>query len=161
MLKTIRTRLPIVLMLLVGAIFAGRAALAGDPGNIKSVQALHEAFGKGDIAGLVAGVAGDVRWEVVGRASDCPCLGVRMGKAGVEEFFKVLGSTYDVTEFAPKDFYADGDKVFVLGHYAETDKATKKSFESDFVHVFTLKNGKVSAFQEYSDTAKEAEAHRG
>ena len=38
MLKTIRTRLPIVLMLLVGAIFAGRAALANDLGNIKSAR---------------------------------------------------------------------------------------------------------------------------
>ena len=160
MQKFLRTSLPIVLALLFLAPFGGRLAMADDAGNVKAVQALYDAFGKGDVAGLVAGVADDVRWDVVGRPSDCPCLGVRTGKSGVEDFFKTLGSLYDVSEFAPKDFYPSGDKVFVLGHYAETHKATKKSFESDFVHVFTYKNGKVSTFQEYSDTAKEAEANR-
>ena len=160
MLKSIRGFLPILAMSAMIAVFGGRAALANDPPNVKAVQDFYEAFGKGDLSGLVAGLSEDVRWEVVGRASDCPCMGVRSGKAGVAEFFQVLGSTYDVSEFSLREFHGDGDKVFVLGHYAQTNKATKKGFDSDFVHVFTFKGGKVSAFQEYTDTAKEVEANR-
>ena len=32
---------------------------------------------------------------------------------------------------------------------------------ADFVHIFTVKDGKVSGFQEFTDTATFAEAYRG
>ncbi len=36
-------------------------------GNITLVQSLYAAFGRGDIATIVAAMAPDVNWEVVGR----------------------------------------------------------------------------------------------
>ena len=48
---------------------------------------------------------------------------------------------------------AQGDKVVALGHYRAVTKATGKTFESDFVMVFTLRGGKVAAFQEFTDSA--------
>ena len=156
MLKFLRAAAPILFALS----FAALPAAAEDVPNVKAVQALYAAVDKGDIAAVVAGVSDDVRWEVVGRRSDCPCMGVRNGKAGVAEFFSIVVATYDFNEFTPKNFYGVGDKVFVLGHYAETNKLTKKGFDSDFVHVFTFRDGKISMFQEYLDTAKEAEAAR-
>jgi ketosteroid isomerase-like protein len=50
------------------------------------------------------------------------------------------------------EFIATGDKVVTLGHYTGTTSA-KKSFDSDFAMVFTLKNGKVTHFQEFCDSA--------
>jgi uncharacterized protein len=49
----------------------------------------------------------------------------------------------------------------VLGHYKWTVRKTGKAVAADFVHIFTIKNGKVSGFQEFTDTATFAEAYRG
>jgi ketosteroid isomerase-like protein len=132
-----------------------------DTPGIALVKSLYAAFGKGDIATIVAAVTADVDWESIGRASDFPTLGPRKGPAGVGEFFKTVGSNLTFSEFSPKEFYAVGDKVFVLGSYAMTVKKTGKAVQSDWVHIFTIANGKVKIFREFLDTARAAEAYRG
>jgi len=139
---------------------AAAHAQAGDGPGIAQVKGLYAAFGKRDIAAIVAALAPDVDWTVVGRASDVPTFGTRKGPAAVQEFFALVDSSYTFTEFSPKEFYAAGDKVFVLGHYALTVKKTGKSMASDWLHVFTIQGGKVTAFREFLDTARAAEAFR-
>ncbi len=78
-----------------------------------------------------------------------------------QEFFDTLAKTQDATEFSPREFYPSGDKVFVLGHYAWKLRKTGRTVESDFIHIFTVKGGKVVQFREFTDTAKFAEAYRG
>lgn len=131
-----------------------------DNANTKLVQSLYAAFGRGDIATIIAALAPDVAWESVGRPSDFPALGARKGQAAVQEFFKIVGDQLSFTEFSPKEFYAVDDKVFALGHYAMTVKATGRVNASDWAHIFTIRNGKVTAFREFGDTAQLAEAAR-
>jgi ketosteroid isomerase-like protein len=38
-------------------------------------------------------------------------------------------------------------------------RKTRKPVNADFVHVFTVKNGKVTPFREFTDTAQFAEAN--
>jgi ketosteroid isomerase-like protein len=42
--------------------------------------------------------------------------------------------------------------VFAIGTYRGTGVATGKNFEAAFVHVWRMKNGKVSGFRTYTDT---------
>jgi hypothetical protein len=147
---------------------AASAALVGtahaqgaDTPNVALVKNLYAAFGKGDIPTIIAALAPDVSWEAVGRNSDFPTFGLRKGPAAVQEFFVLVGSNLDFSDFSPKEFYPIGDKVFVLGHYAMTVKKTGKKMESDWAHVFTIAGGKVVAFREFLDTARAAEAYRG
>jgi hypothetical protein len=48
-----------------------------------------------------------------------------------------------------------------MGHYAWTIKKTGRKVAADWIHVFTIKDGKVTAFREFTDTAQFAEAFRG
>jgi ketosteroid isomerase-like protein len=48
----------------------------------------------------------------------------------------------------------------VLGHYVWHVKATGKVWESDFAHVLTVRDGKVTRWQEYTDTAALGDAFR-
>jgi ketosteroid isomerase-like protein len=148
---------------LVVACAGGSVAMAqgADAPNVALVKSLYAAFGKGDIATIVAAVAADVDWSVNGRASDVPTFGARKGQAAVQEFFALVASSYTFSEFLPKEFHAVSDKVFVLGRYAMTVKKTGKPAESDWVHIFTIAGGKVTAFREFLDTARAAEAFRG
>jgi ketosteroid isomerase-like protein len=129
--------------------------------NVATVQNMYAAFGRGDVATIIGALTPDIDWTCNGRQSDFPTFGSRKGPNEVGGFFKTVAETNDFSEFSPREFYADGDKVIVLGHYAMTVKKTGKKFASDWVHVFTFKTGKVAKFQEFLDTAQAAEAFRG
>ena len=49
----------------------------------------------------------------------------------------------------------------MLGSYSLKLKKTGKPVASEWVHVFTFKDGKVTRFREHTDTAQFAEAYRG
>lgn len=50
--------------------------------------------------------------------------------------------------------------MFVIGHYGITARTTGKHFESDWVHVFTIEDGRCLMFQEFTDTAAFLKAGR-
>lgn len=129
--------------------------------NVKLVQTMYSAFGKGDIAGVIGALSVDAKWESVGRSTDYPGLGKRKGRDAVQEFFGVVAEHIAFSEFSPREFYDVGDKVFVLGHFAGALKKTGHPFATDFVHVFTAQGGKVTDFKEFYDTAQVAEGYRG
>ena len=129
--------------------------------NIAHVQSLYAAFGRGDVATIIAGASPDIDWESVGRQSDFPAFGPRKGAKEVQEFFKTVAENEDFSDFTPREFYAADDRVFVLGSYTLKVKKTGKPVASEWVHVFTLKDGKVTRFREHTDTAQFAEAYRG
>jgi ketosteroid isomerase-like protein len=122
--------------------------------NTKVVQDAYAAFGRGDIATLLSHMTDDVEWRpVIGTAAHVPFSGARKGKPSVAEFFKIVAETEDFEQFEPREFIAQGDTVVAVGHYRAVTKATGKRFDSDFAMVFTLTNGKVSAFREFTDSA--------
>jgi hypothetical protein len=122
--------------------------------NIKTVQAAYAAFGRGDIAGVLDTMADDIHWQpVLGTARHVPFSGERRGKASVAEFFKIVGDSEAFEQFEPREFIAQGNTVVAIGHYRAVTKATGKRFDVDFVMVFTLRDGKVSAFREFTDSA--------
>lgn len=42
--------------------------------------------------------------------------------------------------------------MVVLGHYVWTVKSTGAQFESDWTHIFTVREGKVVNFREFFDS---------
>lgn len=130
-------------------------------GNIDLIQDLYAAFLRGDIGTIVAAVTLDVHWSVNGRQTDFPVLDTFKGPREVEKFFALVSEHERISEFAPQQFHAVDDKVFVHGRYASTLTRTGRKIESDWLHVFTIRGGKVAAFKEFSDTAQFAEAFRG
>ncbi len=128
--------------------------------NISTLQSLYAAYGRGDIKGLLSACTPDVRWESGGGGADFPVFGVRTGIAGVEDFVRTVAEIVDFSEFSPREFHADKDKVFVLGHYAVTMKKSGRKADADWIHVFTFRGGKVASFREFTDTALFVAAYR-
>jgi ketosteroid isomerase-like protein len=129
--------------------------------NVTFVQSLYAAFARGDIATIVAGLAPDVDWRVNGNRSDYPLFGSRKGPREVQAFFEDIPKLQDFSEFTPREFLAAGERVFVLGHYAATIRKTGRKAETDWVHIHTVRDGKVAAFAEFTDTAQFAQAWKG
>jgi hypothetical protein len=128
--------------------------------NINLVQSMYAAFGRGDVDTIIAATMPDIDWETVGRPSDFPDFGPRRGQNAVREFFAIVAKELTFSEFSPNEFHAVDDKVFVLGHYKMTVSKTGKGIDSDWIHIFTIGNGKVVSFREFLDTAQAAEAYR-
>lgn len=128
--------------------------------NLDLVRTAYANFQKGDISAIIAVMDEDVEWKLPGSTEDIAILGTRHGRDGVADFFATLASTEEVLQFEPREFLAQGDRVVVLGHYSWRVIATGRVAESDWAHVFTVRDGKVKAFQEYSDTASLVEAYR-
>jgi uncharacterized protein len=121
--------------------------------NTKTVQEAYAAFGRGDVQGILDRLTDDVIWKpVYGAAAHVPTSGERRGKAAVATFFKQVAEHVNFLTFEPKEFIATGDKVVALGHYT-AKTPIGKSFDADFAMVFTLTNGRVSHFQEFTDSA--------
>jgi ketosteroid isomerase-like protein len=121
--------------------------------NKKTVQDMYAAFGRGDIQSLMDSLSDDIVWiGVYGTGPHVPTSGERRGKAAVSKFFDQVAKNLNFSRLEPKEFIAAGDKVVTLGHYTATT-AAKKSYDSDFSMVFTLKGGKVTHFQEFCDSA--------
>jgi ketosteroid isomerase-like protein len=128
--------------------------------NVAVAQIAYAAYARGDIPAVLEVLTPDVEWHSTGRPEDFPALGPRKGLAAVQDFFNTVGQHIQFSEFSPQEFYADRDKVFVLGHYTVMVKNTGRKFTSDWIHIFSFRGGRVAQFREFLDTAKLASAFR-
>jgi uncharacterized protein len=107
--------------------------------NIAFVKSLYVAFQQRRIETILDAVAPNVDWQTVGRAKDYPAFGPRKGRAAVEEFFGIVAENETFSEFSPREFFCDSDRVFAFGRYAGTMKKSGRPFETEWVHVFTIR----------------------
>lgn len=121
--------------------------------NLDVVRSLYAAFGRGDLEGILAPLDPEVSWRTPG-APDLPTGGLRQGIPAVREFFGLLLSTLDITDFQPGDFLAAGDKVVVLGTSREGPRGSGRLVDFRWVHVFTFRNERIVAFEEPADVSE-------
>ncbi|HEV7473181.1 MAG TPA: nuclear transport factor 2 family protein [Pyrinomonadaceae bacterium] len=127
--------------------------------NKSIVNQAYNNFKTGNIDGLLNLMADDVTWTLP-EMEGVPFAGIRTGRAGVGEFFATLAAVEDSLRFESRELVAEGDKVIALGSYDWRVKTTAREFSGDFAHVWTIRDGKVVAFQEYTDTAAVRDAHQ-
>jgi ketosteroid isomerase-like protein len=116
------------------------------------VQEAYQAFGRGDVPALLNLCADDIDWELVGSAG-LAYAGRRQNKQGVADFFAAVAKLDAIHQFEPREFIEAGEHVTVLGWERSKAIDTGHDFESDWVHVFTVKNGKVARWRGFFNTA--------
>ncbi|MDP9354547.1 MAG: nuclear transport factor 2 family protein [Chloroflexota bacterium] len=120
--------------------------------SVDVVQRCYEAVGRGDVPAVLDLLTDDVEWTLQG-PSAIPFAGLRRGRAGVAEFFSLVGDTLDFHQFEPHEFVAAGDTVVVLGYERSLVKPTGRTFEQEWTHVYTVRDGKIARFRAFEDTA--------
>jgi uncharacterized protein len=125
--------------------------------SLQVVKEGYAAFSRGDIPGLLALMAEDVDWIIPG--TGFPLAGTYRGRDGVANFFQKLAVETEILDFQPREFIADGDRVLVVGWERAKVKATNRTVEVDWVMSFTIRNGKIAIFREYTDTKALADAY--
>jgi ketosteroid isomerase-like protein len=66
--------------------------------------------------------------------------------------FARIGGDWDGFAAVSDELIDGGDTIVSLGNYSGTFKGTGKPMRAQFVHVFRVKNGKITGFQQYADT---------
>jgi uncharacterized protein len=118
--------------------------------NLEAIQGVYAAFAKGDIAGVLGVLSPDIAWT---EAEGFPYGGTYHGPDAVlDGVFMRIGSEWDGFAAIPDEFIDAGETIVVLGKYSGTYKTTGKSFQANFAHVWKLRDGKSSNFQQYTDT---------
>lgn len=120
--------------------------------NVDVVRRGYEAFGRGDIEGLLGLLDEQIQWVTPG-PPELATSGRRTGRQEVGSFFGAVNDLFDIQRFEPAEFIAQGDRVIVLGSETARARSTDALLELDWVHVFTVRDGRVVAFQEHFDTA--------
>lgn len=123
--------------------------------NTQVVKDAYAAFGRGDVKTILELLTDDVQWEgVKGAEGVARHSGVRRGKPAVAEFFGQVGSDIAFDQFEPREFVAQGDAVVAVGRYRGAVRSSGGRFDADWVMIFNFRDGKVSRFREFTDSAQ-------
>ena len=128
--------------------------------NVELIEKAYAAFAHGDIAAILEMLTPDVQWGFEG-PDTIPFAGIFVGPGQVAKFFAALATTQTDHKLSISEFIAQGDKVASVGRYSAVVTGTGKRIDSAVAHVFTIRDGKISRFLDFGNTAQMAEAYTG
>jgi len=126
--------------------------------NVEHVKREYAAFLEDDLDTVLDMSDPDIEYrypEVEGLTYS----GLWRGREEVRRFFEVHDEADEVLELRPTEMVAQGDKVVVLGTFRGRAVPTGREWTTDFVHVYTIREGKTRRFESYFDTAAFLVAH--
>jgi uncharacterized protein len=124
--------------------------------NIKNIQAMYGAFGRGDVQAILESLTEDVKWGIQSRSNagkSVPWHEQLVGKRNVPKFFTALATNMDFTRFEPQAFVANDEYVYSTVVFEATLKKSGKKLAMTVLHRFAFKNGRVAEWVGTEDTA--------
>ena len=120
--------------------------------NVKTIHAVYEAFGRGDVAAILDALTDDVDWASESSSTEVPWWGVRHGKEQVTEFFTQLAANEEVLEFTPIAMVGAGDDVLTVVRYRAKATKTGKTVDMEIHHHFHFSDTLISRYRGSEDT---------
>lgn len=122
--------------------------------NIKTIENVYDAFGRGDVAAILDVVTDDVDWATETTSTAAPWYGPHRGKDAVADFFTEFGTTMDVEEFTPVAYAATDTDVLTVVRFTARNRANGRSATMDLHHWFVFRDGKIAFYRGTEDTAQ-------
>ena len=126
--------------------------------NREIIMALYAAFDSGEMDAVLALMAEDIVWHEAENnkwADGNPYVGPQAIAAGV---FARVPDEYDSFVVEVGHVVAEGDTVVMQGRYRARVKGSGVEIAPQIVHWWTVKDGKISTFQQHVDTFALAKA---
>ena len=129
--------------------------------NVAVIDGLYQAFAKGDIPAALEPMDAGIVWneaESFPYADKNPYVGPEAVLNGV---FARIGAEWEYWNLTDIELHdVSGNKVLATLRYDAKHKATGKTIDSQTAHLWTLEDGKITAFQQFTDTKQAGEAVR-
>jgi ketosteroid isomerase-like protein len=123
--------------------------------SVEFLTGLYAAFGRGDVPAVLGGFADDIEWHV---AEGMPYGGLYRGAdAVVQNVFGPIATDVEGFAITVEEFVGSGDTVAAVVRYTGTGKVTGKSLDVPVVHVWDIRDGKITRFRQFIDTVRFAE----
>lgn len=119
--------------------------------NIKIIQQMYKDFGTGNMQAVLSNFDNDVVWVRPGEPH-IPFAGTFVGIPGLAKMFGIISQTIKIKEFHPKQILGHDDIVVVIGADEADVIETGKSYLSEWVYVYTLRDKKITHVQVYLDS---------
>ena len=122
--------------------------------TLETMKAAYAAFGRNDPSVLFGAMDPGIEWneaEGTALADRNPYLGPQAIGEGV---FGRMMAAIDGFTAVPGTFIDGGDHIVVLGRYSGTMKANGAALDAPFCHVYRFRDGRVVAFQQFTDTGQ-------
>lgn len=134
-------------------VFMQQLGIASSPDNVSIIKGIYNSFGAGDIDGVLATFDPKIVWneaENFPYADGNPYIG---GEAIVSGVFAKLGGEWDNWSLTDLELHdMSNNMVLATGRYNATYKKNSEKLDVQMTHLWTLNNGKVIKFQQYTDT---------
>ncbi|MGB3625052.1 MAG: nuclear transport factor 2 family protein [Henriciella sp.] len=122
------------------------------------VKGVYQGFEYGDMDAVTASFSRDIIWN---EAENSP-YSDQNPYEGADEIvtglFARLGGEWDFFNAVPSEFISESDKVVAIGRYTAKHARSGKEMDIPFVHVWTVEDGEITGFQQYTDTLGHTEA---
>ena len=126
--------------------------------NSEIIKGLYANFAAGNVPGVLEALDPNIVWNEAENfiyADKNPYNGPT---AIVEGVFSRIGSEWEYFNVTDRQITEMANNmVLMAGRYNAKHKTTGKLLNSQAAHVWTLNNGKVTRFQQYTDTKQAAE----
>ncbi len=126
--------------------------------NLEIAKEAYAAYVRGEIESVVRDYATeDVEYHFPGPAV-VPYYGAWRGHAGLLEFFAAIDGAFEILAWEAREFFANDDRIAVYGYAKSRVKATGKVVEDEWMHLLTMRDGKIARLQGFENTAESAAA---
>jgi hypothetical protein len=115
------------------------------------VQQFYDVLDRGDVPAILDALDPEVQWQA---PESVPWGGIFHGHAGFQEFLgKLLDQPVEWGREIREMLDTGSDKVVALLAFTGRPRNGQPEFEVPEVHVWTVRDGKVSGLEAYFDTA--------
>lgn len=124
------------------------------PTPIEVIRTVYETHRERDTPGLLDLLADDVEWVT---AEGHPYAGPgpwRGHQEVVEHVVDRVNFDWDGYETEVEQIIDGGDEIVVTARYRGTYKATGRSIDAPVCVIYTVRDGKIVRFRQYTDTAQ-------
>ena len=121
------------------------------------VDALFAAMQRGDRDEILALLSENVEWWVAG-PPEIPYAGTFRGHDDVAHFFAMFNDSIDYESWEAREFIAERETVVVVGDERWRAKSSGYLVDNPWVLVITVREGKITRFRAYEDTAAAKDA---
>jgi ketosteroid isomerase-like protein len=122
--------------------------------HVTLIQQIYKAIARGDVPAVLGAFDSRIQWneaEGFPYADGNPYVGPDAVLQGV--FGRLIGE-WDNFSVHPQSILATPAGAVALGRYSGTYKKNGRRIDAQFAHVWSIDDGKISGFQQYTDTAQ-------
>lgn len=127
--------------------------------NIKTIQSLYDFFQSRELDKIRKIFHADIKWN---QMKGFPNGGEYVGAEEIfANVFKGFSENWTDWKADVSEYLEAGDDIIAVGQYKGTFNKSGKYVEADFMHRYTLKDGLIIQFKQYTDTGAFFAAMRG